>query len=182
MSLEAWAREYGRDLLGWAIKQVQDRATAEDLVQETLLAAAERVESFQGGSHPRTWLIGILKNKIADHLRARVRSRQVVTGDLGADFDEQGHWKRGQGPMPWSESEPHLLDNEAFVRVFHECLSKLPPAWHACLVLKFLEHRDTDDICQELGLTTTNYWQIQHRAKLQLRRCLDAHWFRPEDT
>jgi len=50
---------------------------------------------------------------------------------------------------------------------------------NACIRLKFLDEKKGEQICQELGLSTTNYWQLIHRAKLQLRDCLEKYWFRP---
>jgi RNA polymerase sigma-70 factor (ECF subfamily) len=38
--------------------------------------------------------------------------------------------------------------------------------------------KKTEEICQELGISTTNYWQMMHRAKLQLRECIDENWFK----
>ncbi|MCK5276978.1 MAG: RNA polymerase subunit sigma, partial [Cyclobacteriaceae bacterium] len=44
--------------------------------------------------------------------------------------------------------------------------------------LKYLEEKDGKEICQELGITSSNYWQILHRAKLQLRICIEENWFK----
>lgn len=44
-------------------------------------------------------------------------------------------------------------------------------------VLRFVEELPAKEICRELGLSAANYWVIIHRGKLQLRKCLDKHWF-----
>src|SRR5207302_2162297 len=58
-------------LLRYASLQLRDRHTAEDAVQETLLAALAGEGAFAGRSNLRTWLTGILKHKIVDAIRLR---------------------------------------------------------------------------------------------------------------
>lgn len=65
--LTSWVKEYTRDMLSWARHKVKDTAAAEDLVQDTFLAAAEQIDTFRNDSSPRTWLFSILNNKIAGY-------------------------------------------------------------------------------------------------------------------
>ena len=178
--LTQWVRTYTKEMLSWASRRTSNVAVAEDLVQETFLVAAEKISSFRRDSHPRTWLFGILNNKIAEHYRneSRMQTSSLEPEDpaLGI-FSNAGDWKPQSVPLPWQPNDEHLLDNALFVRVFEECLAELPQEWHRCLTSKFIENRSAEDICQELGLSTTNYWQIIHRAKLKMRTCLQHHWF-----
>ena len=57
-------------------------------------------------------------------------------------------------------------------------MGELPTSWFAAINLKYLEEKKGEIICQELQITPTNFWQILHRAKLQLRKCLEVHWFK----
>lgn len=57
------------------------------------------------------------------------------------------------------------------------CLKELPDAWYSAIQLKFIEQKKEEIICQELQIPTTNFWHILHRAKLQLRKCLQLKWF-----
>lgn len=181
--LTEWVKLYTKDLLSWAVHRISDRETAEDLVQETFLVAAEKSHSFDRRSQPKTWLFGILNNKIAEHYRARYRHGRQISGTeetLAAFFDADQHWTESAWPGEWSAESGHLLDNEDFVKILERCLGQLPEHWHACVTLKYLENRPPSDICQDLGISTTNYWQILHRAKLKLRDCLEHHWFKKE--
>ena len=68
-----WLEQHGDALFAYALGRTRNRATAEDLVQDTLLAAFASRDAFKGGSAERTWLIGILKHKVIDCLRRRGR-------------------------------------------------------------------------------------------------------------
>ncbi len=178
--LENWVKKYTGDLFTWAFHKTSNRQTAEDLVQETFLVAAEKIEHFRNESQPKTWLFGILKNKIADHYKTAVKnfSLNPETEDFTNSFFEgDGHWKKDFMPHEWNSDEEKLFDNNEFVVVFHMCMKKLPPQWFACMTMKYLEEKEPKYVCQELGFSPTNYWQIIHRAKLQLRHCLELHWF-----
>ncbi|NUN69214.1 MAG: sigma-70 family RNA polymerase sigma factor [Bacteroidetes bacterium] len=177
-----WVKDHTGELLSWAYHRTSDLKTAEDLVQETFLAAVERLDSFRSDSHPKTWLFSILNNKIADHHRRGMRHRTVPLDDDGpsAFFDEQGHWRPNAAPGAWSDDDGHLLDDENFRAAFLDCLKKLPGPWHDCLTMRFLKDITPGTICQELGISATNYWQIVHRAKLSMRRCLQKEWFDTE--
>lgn len=150
---------------------------ARDLVQDTFLAAAEKIEGFQGNSSPKTWLFAILNNKIIDVYRKKIK--QPVNQDesfFSGFFDEGERWRVGRVPVDWHEEENHLLDNNDFLAVLKDCLDELPDKWNACVQLKFMENKKGEDICQEIGITPTNFWQIIHRAKLQLRDCIEVNW------
>lgn len=80
-------------------------------------------------------------------------------------------------PQPWTETAGHLLDNPAFNSILRTCMENLPSLMHRCLQLTYLEGKKGGDVCQEIGVSTTNYWQIMSRARLRLRECLEIHWF-----
>ena len=73
-----WLDAHGDVLFAFARTRVGNPDTAEDLVQETLLAAWKAADSFAGQATERTWLVGILKNKVIDHLRKATRTQQVT--------------------------------------------------------------------------------------------------------
>ena len=97
--------------------------------------------------------------------------------DLFAEvFDENGSWQPNHVPKDWHQEDEHLLDNEDFKKVLKDCLDALPENWNTCVKLKYIVNKSGEEICQELGIAPTNYWQIIHRAKLQLRQCIDRNW------
>lgn len=174
-----WVQLYSDSLYSWALYKTSNKETAEDLVQETFLVAVKSIEKFKGESNPKTWLFGILNNKINHYYRSRYRD-PIVKEDifLNAFFDESRHWRAEEAPHTWSEEQGNLFDDPDFHLQWQNCLGRLPSHWHSAIQLKFMNEKNSADICQELGLSDTNFWQILHRAKLQLRKCLELNWFK----
>ncbi len=176
-----WVNLFGDALYSWAFHKISDEALAQDLVQETFVAAYQNLANFKEASSPKTWLFGILKNKIIDHYRFRAK-RQSISMDSFDEptgwFDENDQWKKENRPQPWSTADEHLLDNPEFEIILGHCLGNLPLSWSACVQLKYLGEKETEEICQHLNITASNLWQILHRAKLHLRNCLEKNWFK----
>lgn len=170
-------------LFRYALLQLRDHELAEDAVQETMLAAWQAAESFEGKAGLRTWLIGILKHKIADHWRRN--ARETVVAEVEADhadtattendfFMSDGHWNHG--PSSWHDPEKSF-EQQAFWSVFEACQNNLPPKMGRVFMLRELVGLDAEEICRETGLSDANYWVTMHRARLRLRECLEIRWF-----
>jgi RNA polymerase sigma-70 factor (ECF subfamily) len=175
-----WVDQYGDYLFRYAMLRLRDRPAAEDLVQETFLAALKNRESFAGGSSETTWLVGILKHKIADHFRRQARESPAEDGDLReqpdpSPFDRSGHWE--SGPADWGGNPADLFRQKEFLEQFTECLSGLSPNQANAFTLREIDGADTGEICKVLNVTETNLWVILHRARMLLRRCLETRWF-----
>lgn len=178
--LKQWVDEFSDELYARACHITGSRETAQDLVQDTYLAAAQKVAFFRGESSPRTWLHGILKHKIADYFKEMYRRRSVIASGPEPEIDfftASGDWKAEFAPVQWKDSPDNLLDDDDFLAVLRKCLDRLPEHWRSALLLKFLESRKGEEICQELGITATNFWQLLHRSRRQLRLCLERNWF-----
>jgi RNA polymerase sigma-70 factor (ECF subfamily) len=179
---EEWVDEYGDYLFRYATLLLRDAGYAEDVVQETFLAALKARENFAGRSSFKTWLTGILKRKIADHIRMvrRESSAQGVTSDaeqsLDNYFDHEGHWE--EGPAPWLVLNPRrLFEKKEFWEIFDKCLSGLPPMQADAFTLREIEGMATPELCDMLGVTEANAWVMLHRARMRLRDCLEVNWF-----
>lgn len=176
-----WVDAHGDALFRFALIRVRDRSLAEDLVQETLLAAFQGRDTFSGQSSERTWLVGILKKKIADHFRRQ--SREVsLPGDEGLPdprgddpFNSAGRW--ATGPLEWGGNPAELFHQKEFLEQLTKCLSGLPPNQANAFTLREIQGADTGEICKVLNVTETNLWVILHRARMLLRRCLEILWF-----
>lgn len=179
-TLTNWVEQYSDNLYSWAYYRTSNKEIAEDLVQDTFMAAFHSLEKFNWESNPKTWLMSILKNKISDFFREQYKTSTANQYQiLETLFDQNGHWRASETPRQWQvEDEKQLLDNLDFRQILLDCLDKLPKNWFAAINLKFLEEKKGKEICQELGITDTNFWQILHRAKLQLRKCLELNWFK----
>ncbi len=178
-----WVNLYTPELYKWALYKTSSLENAEDLVQDTFLAAYKSIENYNNKSTPKTWLIAILNNKIIDHYRKNKVTAKVFTSideekaNIYTDsiFDENGSWKSNKVIDFWN-TEKHLLDNPMFNEIMDRCMAELPEKWSAAITLKYLLEKETSIICQELGITSTNYWQVMHRAKLLLKTCIEKKW------
>lgn len=177
--LAEWVEEYTEDLYRWALYKTSSTNLAEDLVQDTFLAAAEGWNNYASKSKPKTWLFGILKNKIADYYRERAKQEtQTASEDVATFFfDKDGAWKKDRRPIHWTRDQDHLLEEKDMMDVLHKCLKALPEVMRHCLQLTYFHNQKGRDICQDLGISTTNYWQLMSRGRLRLRSCLEKNWF-----
>jgi len=178
-SVEELVEAYTEELLAWACFKVSDMEHAKDLVQDTFLAASEKYDEFKGNSTHKTWLFSILNHKIIDFYRKKVRQPWHSIDENGGRsfFDEDGEWVSDQKPKDWHNEDINLLDDGDFVNVLNGCIESLPPKWNACVTLKYMAGKRGEEICQELGIAPTNFWQIIHRAKLHIRSCIESKWF-----
>lgn len=181
--LETWIREYSDTLYTWASYKLNDADLAKDLVQDTLISALQAWDRFEGRSSIKTWLTSILNNKIRDHYRKnknRMFSLDEMAGERPIDdfFDSNGGWKPEHRPQLWGEDDAALLDQTAFRDALYSCINGLSDRFKNVMVGKYLEKKESADLCQDLGISATNFWQILHRAKVQLRNCLDSTWFK----
>ena len=172
-----WVDRYGDFLFRYAMLRVRDRSAAEDVVQETFLAALAGRKSFSGGSSESTWLVGILKHKIADHFRKRAREAPLPEAEPSGNdpFDRRGHWN--PGPFDWGGDPEDLLRRKDFLDRFLECLSGLSRNQADAFTMREIDGAGTGEICKVLNLSETNLWVILHRARMHLRRCLEVRWF-----
>jgi RNA polymerase sigma-70 factor (ECF subfamily) len=158
-------------MFAYARRRLDDDASAEDAVQEALLAAMRATR--EGGSAERTWLIGILRHKVLDHIRRASRQRAVdpELSDGHPDF-ARGYWKNRQTV----ESVERIDGLEAAERreALRRAIDDLPPLMRRVLVLREIDGLDTEMVCQVTGLSSTYVWTLTHRAKGRLRGALEG--------
>lgn len=174
---EQWVEQFGDQLFRVAMSRVSDREIAEDLVQESFLAAWKARDTFDGRSSLGTWLVAILKRKVVDHFRraGRRKASGIAGDDVTQLFDDHGLWSRRVRPLadpPTSDSE-----REEFWEVVTSCVSDLPGPLAETFLVRQLESKPTADACDQLGITPKNLSVRMHRARLLLRRCLEGKWF-----
>lgn len=177
---ETWIDQFGDYLYSFALSRIQNEAVAEDMVQETFLAALRDRKNFKGLSSERTWFTSILKHKIIDYLRKMNRERSIEDVDAVTDlsealFDEKGSWKLK--PAHWNVNPEKLVDRKEFWDILNHCLSDLPTRLALAFRLREMDGLDCNEICNVLNITPSNCWVMLYRARMSLRRCLEIKWF-----
>lgn len=181
--VSGWVHDHGDALFARAWQKTASHDVAQDLVQETYLAALHHFSTFRGESQPRTWLMAILNRKITDHFRQTARAFVPLalpdetrpTAQTDGFFNENDAWGPTGHEARWEE-ERHLLDDPEFVQILKKCIAHLPERWRLAVQAKFLLEKSAPETCQELEVTPSNYWQMIHRAKLMLKKCLESAW------
>ena len=173
------------DLLRFARLQLRDDQLAEDVVQETMIAALAGRRDFAGRAALKTWVFSILKHKIIDAIRSRERTVNLsaLSGEE-EEFEEaferlfkaNGHWKRDNRPGDWGDPEETLRQAQ-FWQVFDACLNHLPENTARVFMMRELLEFEVDEICTELQISSSNCYVILHRARNNLRVCLERSWF-----
>jgi RNA polymerase sigma-70 factor (TIGR02943 family) len=169
----SWVDLHADYLYRYALAKTGRPETAEDLVQDTFLSAIRALEGFRGDSSERTWLTRILHNKIIDYYRRKPETRERPFSAWF--FGEGGHWEQHALPSD-SGAFSGDLEKKEFMQMLQHCLSLLPGNWRLAFSMKHMDDLDAGEICKELGLSTSNYWVIMHRARLHLRECLEKSW------
>ena len=179
-----WLDQHGDYLYRYALMRVRDAAVAEDILQETLLAAFSSSQTHAGRSSERTWLVAIMKHKVVDYFRRVARMTQIqltIDDEESESFENsgpwRGHWREDQAPMSWAFDAAAVVESREFWETFERCLSHLPQQIAIAFTLREIDGLSANEICEILQITPNNLWVILHRGRVKLRRLLEAEWF-----
>lgn len=179
ISPDAWVEQHGDYLHHFAIGQVRDPQVAEDLVQDTFLAALKARERFAGQSSERTWLVSILRHKILDHLRQRYRRPTMALDDSEPARDDG----RFGEALVWAHevaaecAAPHRrMELAEFRDSLQQALGRLPARLAQVFELYEVNEWSGREVCAAVNISEQNLWVMLHRARKQLRQELAAWW------
>ncbi|NMF86900.1 RNA polymerase factor sigma-70 [Aromatoleum petrolei] len=171
-------------MLRFASLQLSDAQLAEDAVQEALLGALRNASAFSGQAALKTWVFAILRHKIADILRQRMRlvdassllREEEDEEDFSMLFDRSGHWQVDERPVAWGNPQESLRERE-FWRVFEACLEHLPANQARVFMMREFVELESGEICAAVGVSVSNLNVMLYRARVRLRECLENRWF-----
>lgn len=180
LSPENWVPKHADYLFNYAITRVNNHEIAKDLVQETFFAGLKAMQNFQGKASERTWLISILKRKIIDHYRKinSAKGKAEVKMNFYSDGEREGEWIEERVPNSWSSQVEKDIENRELGSALEKCIDALPEKYSIVFRMKTIDRFETEEICKELDITSSNLWVIIHRARTQLRRCMEVNWFK----
>ncbi len=178
-----WNDNHREYLLHYALGKTRNHAIAEDVVQETFLAAWKARKKFQGKAAERTWLTRILLNKISDFYRSAARKPSLMVSQLETEPDSTDaetldalNYAQNGDQVPPHEQPAIAAENAEFVELVESALNKIPGQAAEAFRMRELQGLSTDDITQKLGISRNHLWVLIHRAKKALRNQLSAIW------
>lgn len=167
---EMLVEEHADYLFQFAMSKIHNRDLALDFVQDTLLVSLEKFTQFEGRSSLRTWMTTILNRKIIDYWRKESRNHKIV------NLSENEHSANLSMPN-LSPLDPQQIAEEKEKRnILEICMDKLPSNWREILHAKYYDEKNGEEISKEFRITSSNFWVIIHRAKAQLRECMDKKY------
>lgn len=182
---ERWVDDHGDCLYRYALLRVRTPEVAQDLVQEAFLAALRSHEKFAGRSSERSWLFGILKNKIVDYYRKLGRETSFTDMEFLSDECSEkfvdGGWIHSDAPKEWKPAADVVTHRAEFWVTMRNCFGKLPDRIANVFMLREMEEISANEICKTLSISESNLWVMLHRARLALRECLEKNWFLKDD-
>ncbi|MGY8909538.1 MAG: sigma-70 family RNA polymerase sigma factor [Flavobacteriales bacterium] len=176
---DKWIDNYADYLFNYAVVRVNNSDVAKDLVQDAFFAALKSAKNFQGKSTERTWLVSILKRKVIDYYR-KINSKKgkaEVRMNFYDDGENEGSWLEERVPQSWNNETEKDIENLELKNQLDTCIDNLPEKYALVFRMKTIQEFETEEICKELDITASNLWVIIHRARTQLRKCMEDNWF-----
>ncbi len=142
---------------------------AEDVTQNVFLIFLEKIEDFEGRSHVRTWLFGILYRKISEMRRsAQKEGAAEEIGDVMEDrFRTDGKWFK-----PPRLPDASAYDNEVRQHL-DDCLAGINTDQRLAFIMREVEEMDTNEICRVMDVSRSNLGVLLFRGRNLLRNCLE---------
>jgi len=175
-----WVDNYSDYLFNFTISRLNDHDLAKDLVQETFLSALKAMENYKGQANERTWLVSILKRKIIDQYRKKNsnKGRAEIRMSFYENGENRGKWIEEKAPSDWGNFGDKNIENEELKDILNKCINRLTEKQRMVFLLKTVKNYQTEEISNELELSASNIWVIIHRARIQLRECMEKNWFK----
>ena len=168
-ALQGLVKEYLPQILRAARGAGLSTQNAEDVCQSTFVTFIQKIGEFEGRSHIRTWLFGILYRKISEMRRAAQRegAAESIDDTMESRFKTDGHWQR----------PPRGTDMAAYEREVREhltdCLDGISTDQRMAFVLREVEEMDSEEICQTMAISRSNLGVLLYRGRNLLRECLE---------
>jgi RNA polymerase sigma-70 factor (ECF subfamily) len=177
--------QYHAPLVHLAGSYVPSRAVAEEVVQETWLAAIKGIDGFEGLSSLKTWLFRIMLNRARS---SGVREQRTIpfaaTADIYDDepavdparfrrFRHRGAWRHP--PDPWPDPERQVIAAEELAAARDE-IARLPGAQREVITMRDLLGWDAAEVCDALGVSEANQRVLLHRARSKVRGALERRF------
>ena len=176
---DRWVEKYSDYLYRFARFRLHDPTAAEDMVQDTFLAALHSKGNFKGTSSEKTWITGIIKHKILDYYRKTTMERRSDNKPF-VQKDTKKLLKQDRNgdvqSADWVRNAQQLYEDREFMAILYTCLSEMSGKASTAFLMREIEGKKADEICNILEISKSNYWVILYRARNLLKSCLGDKW------
>jgi RNA polymerase sigma-70 factor (TIGR02943 family) len=177
---QMWVEEYQDSLFNYALSRLRDADLAEEIIQETFLAALQSCKNFQGLASEKTWLISILKRKICDHFRRTNIERQFkVKSPMACSRENVLDCKRlsAVGSYIWFPDPSMVYEQKEFLKIIMNALTELPPRLAQIFILREVIELSSQEVCEFMNISVCNLYVMIHRSRKCLKHYLQLKWF-----
>ena len=164
-AMETFYRRHASSVYSFALRRMNDAALADEVVNDTLFQAWISASTFTGQSSPKTWLLGIAKNKILDALRSKGRLEARTQDTCEEEQQNFADTKPGAYAQLLAKQKGQHLS---------QCFDELPPEQRACIHLSFVEGMTLAEIAQVMTIPANTVATRIHHAKRKLRDCMEC--------
>lgn len=171
-----WVDLYADDLFKYAFYRVNNRNLAHDFVQDTFLSALKAIDRFEQKSSIKTWLFSILKRKIIDYWRQQDARKTRPMSDFASSTQDDTSWVEDYASKGNRAEVEDKIEQDELRTTLFSCLNTLSPKWKGIILDKYLEEKHSEEICNEYDISPSNFWVIVHRAKAELKKCMEVKW------
>lgn len=172
-----WVKNYADFLFNYGITRVSDPIVVEDLVQDTFLAAVKSSKNFKGEASEKTWITSIFKRKIVDHYRKMNSKKGRFETPMYKLGEERREVLEATASVSVDFSDKEIEQTELGT-ILDSCIADLRGNQYKVFVMKTIQGMDTEEICNELDLSPSNVWVLLHRARVQLKECVNKKWYK----
>lgn len=187
----AWLLDqYDSGLRRIALRYVQSRAVADEVVQDSWLGVINGIDRFEGRSSLKTWIYRILINiarargarehrsvpfaAAANALEAGAEPALDPDRFLSVPANPAGHWR--SFPLAWEHEPEDRLEAAETLDVVRKAMRALPPAQEEVMTLRDVEGWSSSEICGALNISETNQRVLLHRARSKVRDAVERYF------
>lgn len=176
-AFECLYRKHNASMLRVCEGLIRNRATSEEVVQDTWVAVLKGITGFEGRSSLAGWIFAILVNKTRS--RAQSDGRMISFEGEGEDdglaaaFDGRGRWK--DMPDLWETVTPdRIVEGRNMMAHVTAAIDALPASQRSVLILRGQQDLEPAEVCAILHISEGNMRVLLHRARLSVRKSLDT--------
>ena len=176
-AFECVYRKHNAPMLRMCEGMIRNRATSEEVVQDTWVAVLKGIGGFEGRSSLAGWIFAILVNKARS--RAQRDGRMISFEGEGEDdglaaaFDGRGRWK--DMPDLWETVTPdRIVEGRNMMAHVTAAIEALPASQRSVMILRGQQDMEPAEVCAILNISEGNMRVLLHRARLSVRKSLDT--------